>query len=185
MGGVTALGYLVFGVRDLPHWRAFAGDFLGLEIVDGDTPSQAFLRWDFWHHRIILEEDPVDDVTAIGLRVAGEAEFEEMALRLTAAGVTHRICSSEEAAKRRVLRLMTLEDPMGHPIEIFHGPLVQFNKPFHPHRRMYGSFLTGGGGMGHCQLRGTDNQAFLRFYRMLGMTGDVEYKVETPSGQMF
>jgi extradiol dioxygenase family protein len=122
MNGVTELGYLVLGVKDMPRWRTFAGEFLGLEVVDGETSTESFLRMDFWHHRIILEEDPVDDVTALGLRVADNDAFEMMARRLSEEGVPHRICSHDEAQKRRVLRLMTLADPNGHPIEIFHGP---------------------------------------------------------------
>ena len=186
MSGVTELGYLVLGVSDMPRWRTFAGDFLGLELADGPTPAQTFLRMDFWHHRIVLEENSADDVTAIGLRVAGDEEFEALAHRLEAEGVDHRICSDEEAEMRRVLRLMKLEDPIGNPLEIFHGPLVEFNKPFHPHRRMYGAFSTASGGMGHCQLSSTraDNPALLAFYRMLGMRGDVEYKVELVPGEM-
>jgi 2,3-dihydroxybiphenyl 1,2-dioxygenase len=179
---VTELGYLALGVKDLSHWRAFAGDFLGLELVDGDTPEQTFLRWDFWHHRIVLEDNPVDDVTAVGLRVSNDDDFEQLARKLSGENVRYTICSGEEASLRRVLRLMRLEDPMGNPIEIFHGPLVEFNKPFHPHRRMYGQFVTGPGGLGHCQLSGTDTSAFLRFYRMIGMRGDTEFKVEFAPG---
>ena len=184
MIGVTELGYLVLGVKDMPRWRDFAGDFLGLELVDGDTLEQTFLRTDFWHHRFILETDPVDDVTGIGLRVAGDDEFEELATRLRAENVKLRMCSNDEAQGRRVLRLMKLDDPLGNPVEIFHGPLVEYNKPFHPHRRMYGLFATGASGMGHCQLSGTDIPTFLRFYRMLGMRGDIEYKVELSPGEI-
>ncbi|WP_176595036.1 MULTISPECIES: VOC family protein [Sphingobium] len=184
MNGVTELGYLVLGVKDMPRWRAYAGDFLGLEVVDGETSAETFLRMDFWHHRLILEEDSLDDVTALGLRVADEEEFEKMARRLNDAGVRHRICSKEEAQARRVLRLMKLEDPDGHPIEIFHGPLVEFNKPFHSGRRMYGQFVTGAAGLGHCQIAGANIPEFLSFYRLLGMQGDVEYKAELSPGKV-
>lgn len=184
MHGVTELGYLALGVSDMQRWCDYAGQVPGFEVVDGKSASQAFLRMDFWHHRIILEQDPVDDVTALGLRVAGNDAFEAMARRLEGEGVAHRICTSDEAAERRVLRLMKLEDPDGHPLEIFHGPLVEFNKPFHPGRRMYGQFVTGAGGLGHVQMAGTDIERFLRFYRLLGMQGDVEYKANLAPGKI-
>lgn len=184
MNGITELGYLVLGVKDLPLWRAFAADLIGLEVVDGQSSSEAFLRMDFWHHRLILSEDPVDDVTALGLRVGDNDAFEQMARRFDDQGVRYSICSEDEAQARRVLQLMKLTDPDGHPLEIFHGPLVEFNKPFHPGRRMYGKFVTGSAGLGHIQMAGTDIPRFLKFYRMLGMQGDVEYKVGQVPGQV-
>jgi len=184
MYGVTELGYLALGAKDMAHWRVFAGDFLGLEVVDGSNSAEAFLRMDFWHHRFILEEGPVDDVTAIGLRVSDDDAFEKLASRLGEEGIVHRICSNDEAERRRVLRLMKLQDPDGHPLEIFHGPLVEFNKPFHPGRRMYGQFVTGDAGLGHIQMAGVDIARFLKFYRVLGMPGDIEYKAELAPGKI-
>ncbi len=97
--------------------------------------------------------------------------------QLSAAGIRFRVGSEEEAAERRVLEILKLEDPDGHPTEIFHGPEVQFAKPFHPGRPMHGRFKTGAGGLGHCILRQRDMKAAYRFYSALGMRGGVEYKV--------
>ena len=83
-----------------------------------------------------------------------------------------------EANERRVLEIMKLADPDGNPVEIFHGPLVQPSKPFHPGRRMHGRFLTGTGGVGHCIIRQRDSAAGTRFYRALGMRGGIEYKLD-------
>ncbi len=150
---ITELGYLTLGVKRLARWKEFAAEILGLEVVEGDLPGRAYLRMDYWHHRILLEEDDADDLMLLGFRVAGQDEFGEMAKRLEAAGVKVRIGSFEEAAERHVLEVMMLEDPSGHPIEIFHGPHVQANRPFHPGRRMHGSFKTGAGGLGHVMHR--------------------------------
>jgi 2,3-dihydroxybiphenyl 1,2-dioxygenase len=184
MNGVTELGYLVLGVKDVPRWSVFARDFIGMEVVEGKTPAEAFLRMDFWHHRLILNEDPIDDVTAIGLRVADNDAFEGLARRLNQEGVAYSIRPDDEARARHVLRLMTLIDPDGHPLEVFHGPLVEFNKPFHPGRRMYGKFVTGTAGLGHIQMAGSDIPRFLKFYRMLGMQGDIEYQVAQAPDQI-
>lgn len=184
MAGVTELGYMAFGVKDLTRWHEFATAFLGLERVPGEHAGRTYLRMDFWHHRFILEEDPVDDVTAIGLRVAGGEELDEVRHRLAQNGVAHEVCSPDQSAERHVLGLIRLKDPLGNPLELFHGPLVQFNRPFHPSRGMYGSFVTGAGGLGHCMLNGSEIPACRDFYRLLGMRGDIEYKMELTPGEV-
>ena len=99
-----------------------------------------------------------------------------MQKQLANVGISYRIGSLEEAEERRVLEVMKLADPDGNPIEIFHGPLVRFNQPFHPGRGMHGKFVTGTGGAGHCIIRQRDAEAGVRFYQALGMRGGVEYK---------
>lgn len=183
MTAVTELGYAVLGVKDVARWRHFACDFLGLEGVDGETSKRVYLRMDFWHHRMILQEDASNDVLALGFRVAGSEEFGALFKKLKDNNVDVRVCSDDEAAERRVLQLMKLEDSLGNPLEIFEGPFVQFNKPFHPGRRMYGKFDTGAGGLGHCMMHGDRIQDAHRFYSMLGLRGGVEYRVETAPGK--
>jgi 2,3-dihydroxybiphenyl 1,2-dioxygenase len=182
MTGVTELGYMRLGVASLSRWRQYATEILGLELVDDGDPQRCYLRMDSWHHRFVLEEDGSDDLNALGFRVAGREEFAEMHRRLTAAGVRHEIGSPDLALDRHVLEIMTLDDPNGNPIEIFHGPHVQYGKPFHPGRRMYGGFATGTAGMGHCLIRHRDIEATYKFYTLLGMTGGVEYRQRRPDG---
>ena len=78
-----------------------------------------------------------------------------------------------------MLEVMKLVDPGGTPIEIFHAPLIQPSRPFHPGRGMHGRFVTGDGGAGHCILAQPDSDAATRFYQALGMRGGVEYKFGT------
>ena len=181
MTGVTELGYLTLGVSDLAAWKTFAAEVLGLEVVPSDNPEKCFLRMDYWHHRIALVQNGSDDLLVSGLRVAGQVEFRAMAAKLEAAGVEIRIGSEAEAEERHVLEVMMLADPNGYALEIFHGPHVQFDKPFHPGRRMHGRFKTGGGGLGHVmqsQTAGLDTTC--EFYRLLGMRGGIEYKLAFP-----
>jgi 2,3-dihydroxybiphenyl 1,2-dioxygenase len=174
---VTELSYMGIGVKDIGAWKEFATAVVGLELVDEGERDRCYLRMDYWHHRLILHEDRSDDVLYLGWRVAGGEEFAEMQQQLSAAGIRFRVGSEEEAAERRVLEILKLEDPDGHPTEIFHGPEVQFAKPFHPGRPMHGRFKTGAGGLGHCIVRQKDMKAAYRFYRALGMRGGVEYKI--------
>jgi 2,3-dihydroxybiphenyl 1,2-dioxygenase len=184
MTEVTELGYIRLGVGSLTRWKEYACEILGLELVDEGEPRRCYLRMDSWHHRFILEEDSTDDLNALGLRVAGPEEFSEMHRRLEAAGVRHEIGSRAVAQDRHVLEVMTLEDPNGNPIEIFHGPHLQYGKPFHPGRRMYGGFATGTAGMGHCLIRNFSLDATYKFYRLLGMRGGVEYRSPRPDGSI-
>jgi 2,3-dihydroxybiphenyl 1,2-dioxygenase len=179
--GVTELGYVTIGVSDLAAWEHFAAHFLGVEVEPGRDATTRHLRMDYWHHRITLIEDGADDVQALGLRVAGVLEFRAMAQRLEAAGIAVRIGSPAEAEARQTLEIMFLEDPNGYSIELFHGPLVQYDKPFHPGRRMHGGFKTKGGGFGHMMLnRRVEFDEIHAFYTLLGLRGGVEYKIPIP-----
>lgn len=182
MAKVTELAYLNIGVKSLSQWKQFAAEVLALEVVDDpDHADRAFLRMDYWHHRLMIEENGADDLMVQGLRVAGPDEFGEMAKRLRDAGVDVRIGSLEQALERHVLEVMMLKDPNGFDLEIFHGPHVQVDKPFYPGRRMHGGFKTGDGGIGHLMLANTvELDKIYKFYRMLGMTGGVEYRVTLP-----
>jgi 2,3-dihydroxybiphenyl 1,2-dioxygenase len=176
MAHVTELGYLGIGVKDLAAWKDFAANILGLELADDGESDRSYLRMDYLHHRIVVHNDGTDDLAYLGFRVAGADEFAEMQQQLSDAGIKFRVGSIEEADERRVLEVMKLEDPDGNPVEIFHGPLTQFTKPFHPGRAMHGRFKTGAGGLGHCIIRERDVTAAQRFYQQLGMRGGIEYK---------
>lgn len=186
MTQITELGYLGLGVKDVEAWKKFASETIGLEVVNGDTPNSYFLRNDNNHHRIILQEDDLDDVIFVGLRVAGVIEFKEMFEQLKAAGIDVKMGSKGEAKERHVLEIMILVDPNGIPLEIFHGPHMQPNKPFHPGRRMHGRFKTGDGGLGHMLI---SNKVSLeenhKFYSLLGMRGSIEYKMPMGDGNTF
>ena len=174
---VTELGYMGIGVKDLAAWKDFATNVIGMELADEGEHDRCYLRMDYWHHRLVLHADGSDDLTYLGFRVAGPEEFHEMQQQLSKAEIPYRVGSQEEADERHVLEVLKLNDPTGNPIEIFHGPEVQFSKPFHPGRRMHGRFNTGTGGLGHCIIREDDTAAAYRFYRHLGMRGGVEYKI--------
>lgn len=174
---VTELSYIGFGVKNVDEWKEFAARIIGLEVADDGESDRCYLRMDNWHHRFVVHANGSDDLEYLGFRVAGADEFGSMQRQLSEAGIKYRVGSSEEAAERHVLDVLKLEDPAGNPVEIFHGPEVQFNKPFYPGRRMHGRFKTGSGGLGHCIIRQQDASLAQRFYTQLGMRGGVEYKI--------
>ena len=180
MMGVTELGYVRFGVSDLPAWRDFATRLLGLE-QRGDG-ERVYLRTDAWHHRVVLEEDECDDLLGAGLRVAGADEFRAMQDVFRAHNVAFEVADADRARSEHVLELLTVADPAGNPLEIFHGPHVEPHRPFHPGRGMFGRFLTGTGGVGHMMMRPADLDATCEFYKLLGMRGGIEYRIPVPGG---
>ena len=180
--GITELGYVRYGVSDLAEWRSFVESILGLEIVDEGDAKQLFLRSDMQHHRFELVEDGSDDLLTAGFRVAGVEEFNRIQQTLREANISYEVGSTDLAEQRHVLELITLEDPAGNPMEIFHGPRVDAHKPFHPSCPMFGRFVTGDGGAGHMILKHAGLDLMYEFYRRLGMRGGVEYKFPTPGG---
>jgi 2,3-dihydroxybiphenyl 1,2-dioxygenase len=181
MTEVTELGYVTIGVSDIDAWDGFASQILGLEVVRPTDPKVRYLRMDYWHHRVKLVQDGCDDVLAKGLRVAGILEFRAMHKRLSDAGVNVRIGTAKEAEASKVLEVMFLEDPNGYAIEIFHGPLVAYDMPVHPGRRMHGRYKTANGGFGHMMLnRKASFDDIHAFYTLLGLRGGVEYKIPMP-----
>jgi 2,3-dihydroxyethylbenzene 1,2-dioxygenase len=181
MTEVTEMGYVTLGVSDIAAWSHFAAAILGLEVTPGETPDVRYLRLDYWHHRIKLVEDGSDDLLTAGFRVAGVLEFRAMHKRLVEAGVVVRLGDRAEAEARKVLEVMFLNDPNGYAIEVFHGPLVQYNLPFHPGRRMHGGFRTVGGGFGHMMQHSRASfEDIHAFYTLLGLRGGLEYKLVLP-----
>jgi len=182
---VTELGYVGIGVKDLNAWKAFACEILGMEFADDNEGDRSYLRMDYWHHRIVLHNDPSDDMLYAGFRVAGPEEFKGMQKQLTGLGIKFKVGSKEEAAERRVLEVLKTEDPAGVPIEIFHGPMVDGAKPFRPGRGMHGKFNTGTGGMGHIVVRDNGVDKSYEFYnKALGLIGSVEGMVPLPNGML-
>lgn len=180
---VTELGYVGLGVSDLAAWRDFATRVLALELVRPVETGRAFLRMDYWRHRLIVEEDGSDDLNYLGFRVAGREAFRDMARQLLDAGLEARVGTPREADERHVLEVMKLRDASGYPVEIFHGPQVQADMPFHPGRRMHGRFKTGDGGLGHLIQRETVGfERTYDFYKLLGLRGGGEYRLPRPEG---
>lgn len=183
MANVTELGYIGIAVSDPDAWKTYAGEVVGLEVVDEGEHDRFYLRMDYWHHRIVVHTGPEDDISYLGWRVVDAEALAEMALKLQSAGIAFTVGSAEEAQERRVVGLLKLADPGGNPTEIFHGPQVDTYRPFHPGRPMHGRFVTGEQGLGHIVLRQHDDAAALNFYRVLGFRGGLEYRLPGPDGE--
>lgn len=184
MVAVTELGYLGLTVSDADAWKDYASQCIGLEVLDEGEGDRFYLRMDNWHHRFVMHVGDGDDLAYMGWRVPGEPDLHEMEALLSEKGIKYRVATSEENEERRVLGHLKLADPAGTPVEIFYGPRVDAHLPFHPGRRMHGRFVTGNAGLGHCVVAADDVRASYEFYRLLGLSGSIEYHLGSPSGTL-
>jgi 2,3-dihydroxybiphenyl 1,2-dioxygenase len=185
MASVTQFGYLGLSVSDINAWERFATQTLGLQISGRGDDGTLLLRNDEYHHRFLVHPTGKDDLEYIGWEVTGEHELREMAHQLQGAGVEVRQGTREEARARGVVDLMMFKDPSGNPSEIFYGPLMAFNEPFHSPRPISG-FVAGAQGLGHMVVTMDDFDSSLTFYRdVLGMRISDFVEVERPPGNRF
>src|SRR5579863_9139404 len=148
MSGVTSLGYLGLGVKDLAGWENFATQILGLQSSGVSDDRRLLLRMDENAYRFALHRDDADDIAYAGWEVADAAGLREVAERMRAIGVEAKPAAPEEAKARRVTEMIRFTDPNGIAGEAFFGPSVEFERPFHSPRPI-GGFVTGEQGVGH------------------------------------
>ena len=163
MSGVTSLGYLGLAVKNLDAWEKFATQILGLQSSGVSDDGRLLLRMDEYAYRFALHPDDADDIAYAGWEVADAAGLRDVAERMRALGIEAKAASAEEAAARCVTDLIRFTDPNGMACEVFCGPSVQFENPFHSPRAI-GGFVTGAQGVGHIVVAVPDIQKSLRFY---------------------
>jgi 2,3-dihydroxybiphenyl 1,2-dioxygenase len=169
MASVKQLGYLGLNVKNLEEWERFATEILGLQAAGHTADGALLLRMDENHHRFILQRDDVDDLAFVGWEVTDSAALRELKSQLEAAGVEATKGSQELAQSRGVVELISFKDPSGIACEAYFGPLMNFQQPFQPLRRISG-FETGTMGLGHIVIRVDNSTESLNFYRdVLGM----------------
>ena len=158
---LQSFGY--FGIRSqkLDDWADYAPRFLGLEVVER-TSTTVKLRMDDRKQRILVSSTDAD-VTAFGFEVADAAALDALAARLETHQIAVRRVPAADAALRGVTSAIRFSDPLGNPLEAFHGP-EQRSEPFKPGRPISG-FRTGVMGMGHAVLHVKDVDAAVPFYR--------------------
>ena len=168
MPAVTQLGYLGIGVRDLGQWATYAEETLGLERVATDHDGAMLLRLDEHHYRFALHEDAQDDIAYSGWQVDTAADLQAIGARLEGAGVAVAAGTAEQRERRRVLGLITFQDPDGHNVEVFYGPQMA-PTPF-VSKKGNTRFVAGMQGLGHFVLATDNLEQTMTFYtELLGM----------------
>jgi 2,3-dihydroxybiphenyl 1,2-dioxygenase len=165
---VQRLGYVGLGVSDIEAWERFATEILGFVTSGRADDGTLYLRQDSYHHRFALHPTAEDDIVYVGWEARGEGELQQLAERVTAAGIDATFATPSEATARGVVELLRFEDPGGLGHEVFFG-LANIGELFVP-PELEGRFRTGELGMGHLTLHVTDHDKHVEFYRdLLGM----------------
>ena len=159
---ITALSYI--GVRSdrTDDWRNFAGQMLGMQMLDRGGRNTAF-RMDDQEQRLIISDEPGDTLAYLGWEVNDAAGLNHLASQLEDAG--HKVTQGSRAlADRRYVKdLIYCTDPAGYRLELVLSP-TRTEDPFIPGRPIEG-FKTGPYGMGHAVLHVADAEALVPFYR--------------------
>lgn len=159
---VQRLGYLGFEVSDVQAWRSFMTHKLGAMEAAGDEESARF-RLDSRSWRLSVQKGSSDDISFAGFEVDNEDALFAIGERLGAHGIKVTEESSELAADRGVLGLISCTDPAGARVEVYFGATELFEKPFVSPTGVR-SFLTGDQGLGHYVITVPDIDAAMDFY---------------------
>lgn len=143
---IMGMGYVVVGASDVERWRRFAVDVLGMAAIDAPDGG-LWLKMDQRHHRYLIIPHDCDRVLASGWEVTDRATFD--AAR-SDAGADAVDGTENEAALRMVQQFFALTDPAGNRVEVFWGPISDFERFVSPIG--VAGFVTGDMGMGHIVL---------------------------------
>jgi len=157
---IKSLGYLGFHSSDLPQWREYGTNLLGLQLARSSANGLAF-RMDDRKQRLLIH-DSADRRPVFGWETESQAALDALAARLEAAKIQVSPMSLALAAERHVGGGISFEDPAGNRLEAFCGPELADQK-FTPGRAMSG-FKTGPLGLGHIVLNTVNIDADVAFY---------------------
>jgi 2,3-dihydroxybiphenyl 1,2-dioxygenase len=165
MAEISNLGYLVFGVSDLPAWKGFAVDILGMQLNDAGDEHTTSLRMDAYAQRIVLEQTGEDDITAAGWLFDTEEELAAFVARAPTIGLSLTAGSAAQAKARNVEKVYISTDPSGVRHEFAFGPtLAPIASPFKS-GVLLGNFKTDALGVGHALLVAKDYAESVAYYR--------------------
>lgn len=180
MRPVLSLGYLRMAVADLPAWKKFLVDFIGMMEVEGPTPDGLHLRMDDYAARIVLVPAEKSELLAVGYEVLHENHLEELTAGVRNFGIEVTAGTAEEAAERQVRSFAKFTDPGGNPIELFCAPMRSYAPLVSP----VSKFVTGDQGFGHIITNSTDVARDYDFYTSVLGFHD-RNSMELPNGRMY
>src|SRR6202023_2120284 len=158
---LQALGYVGIRTRNLDDWAAYGTRFLGMQMVDQSRGTIA-LRMDDRKQRVIVHTDEDEGPSFYGWEVADAAALDALAAHLEKNGVKIARGSRALADERRGEDLVGVAEPLGNPLEAFHGAETATD-PFKPGRSISG-YRTGPLGMGHAVLTAERLEEVLAFF---------------------
>lgn len=158
---LQSLGYVGIATDRLEDWSQFATRFLGMQAIERGRSGLA-LRMDDRKQRLIVDRDSRNGCNFFGWEVEDGAALDRMAAHVESKGVAVTREPQAVADQRCVKALLSLHDPMGNRVEIFHGAALA-DAPFVPGRCISG-FRTGPLGVGHVVLTTDSIERAMPFY---------------------
>jgi 2,3-dihydroxybiphenyl 1,2-dioxygenase len=159
--GISQLGYMAFGVKDLPAWETFMTKVLGLGLVQKHDDGAMAFRMDDHAQRFLIVPGH-DDMAFVGWECASETDARALGQRVSEAGIDVTDGTAEECALRRVQGFVRFRDHARNPIELAWG-CARESTPF---RSDYvgSGFQADDLGLGHFVIRSKDRTEGERFY---------------------
>lgn len=171
---IAAIGYLRIEAQDSAAWMNFGTQVLGLmEAPREDAHGARFLRMDDQPFRFMIEPGSQDRLIAAGFEFRTANAWQATCDALVAAGHSIQSGAADEAERRCVSAFVSLQDPSGNTIELYHGrklDYVPFNSPVGVKSFVTGDEYTGDMGFGHAVLPAPETEATIAFYtELLGL----------------
>ncbi len=180
MGLIAALGYVRVMATDIDRWRELGFEVLGFAPGTGPEEDALHFRMDERTARITVERGNADRVTAVGWEVRDHLALAELRQVLDEAGTPYSEMDQDLCDHRRIEGGISLKDPGGTPLEIFHGPVLDHS----PVLTRYGQkFVTGPQGLGHVVMPTTNfDESYVFYTETLGFLPRGAFRMPTPPG---
>ncbi|MEO1963189.1 MAG: VOC family protein, partial [Cycloclasticus sp.] len=118
------LGYFVFNATDLPAWKTFLQDIIGLQVGSKSNNQALVLRIDSQEQRILIQQSDNDDLAAIGWELDSEESLDALAIHVESQGVDIQAADSDFCSTRAVEKAYICTDPNGVNHELYFGAAV-------------------------------------------------------------
>jgi len=186
---VAAIGYLRIQCSNSAALMDFATGVLGLMDAAGeDGQGTRFLRMDRHPFRFMLESGEQDRLLAIGLEARDRRQWQATCDRLAAAGHELSTGSGPEAARRGVSGFVSVQDPSGNTVELYHGRKLDY-RPLNSPAGVPG-FVTGCAdgtdmGFGHAVIPAPQIAETTAFYTdLIGLGVSDTLHLQTPPSRV-
>lgn len=168
---VISLGYITLIAEDIPAWRSFGVDILGLMLDEGASDAtNLYFRMDDHPSRLIVRQGNANKLAAIGWELADKQAYDVILDSLQNASALVSKGDHAGAKLRSVADYAECVDPAGNPFEVFHTRTNlkdDFVSPLGVQK-----FITGDLGMGHAVIPAPNTDQTHEFYKSVLGFGD-------------
>lgn len=176
MMDIRGLAYVVAQTTDMPRWKNFAENVLGM-MTQAAPDGGLYVRMDERQFRFAVQPGPRDAYLASGWEVAGKAGFDQAVRTLAERQIPYTLEDPTVCQLRCAQQVVSFDDPSGNRHEVIWGyqsDFAHFASPVGVAR-----FVTGNFGMGHTVLPAPDfakTADFLRDVMGFGLSDIMNFK---------